>query len=53
MPGIDGLEVLDPSEIDRAVKIFRRDGFVIVRDALDADGCHAGNWYERALAGYR
>jgi hypothetical protein len=35
--GLDGLEVLDPSEIDRAVKIFRRDGFVIVRDALDAD----------------
>jgi hypothetical protein len=35
--GLDGLEVLDPSEIDRAVEIFRRDGFVIVRDALDAD----------------
>lgn len=35
--GLVGLEVLDPSEVDRAVKIFRRDGFVIVRDALDAD----------------
>ena len=35
--GLTGLEVLDPSEIDRAVRIFRRDGFVVIRDALDAD----------------
>jgi len=35
--GIRGLEVLDPSEVERAVKIFHRDGFVVVRDALDAD----------------
>ena len=35
--GIKGLEVLDPSEVDRAVRIFNRDGFVVVRDALDAD----------------
>ena len=35
--GIRGLEVLDPSEVDRAVRIFRRDGFVVVRDALTAD----------------
>jgi len=32
--GIVGLEVLDPAEIDRAVKIFDRDGFVVVRDVL-------------------
>jgi ectoine hydroxylase-related dioxygenase (phytanoyl-CoA dioxygenase family) len=34
--GIVGLEVLDPSEVDRAVRIFNRDGFVVVRDALTA-----------------
>ena len=34
--GIKGLEVLDPTEVDRAVRIFNRDGFVVVRDALDA-----------------
>lgn len=33
--GIIGLEVLDPTEIERAVRIFRRDGFVVIRDALD------------------
>lgn len=35
--GLTGLEILDPAEIDRAVRIFRRDGFVVIRDALDAD----------------
>ena len=35
--GIKGLEILDPSEVERAVRIFHRDGFVIVRDALSAD----------------
>ncbi len=35
--GIKGLEILDPSEVERAVRIFHRDGFVIVRDALTAD----------------
>lgn len=35
--GIVGLEVLEPGEIERAVRLFRRDGFVVVRDALDAD----------------
>ena len=35
--GIVGLEVLDPSEVDRAVRIFHRDGFVVVRDALAVD----------------
>jgi hypothetical protein len=32
--GIPGLEVLDAHEIDRAVRIFDRDGFVVVRDVL-------------------
>jgi ectoine hydroxylase-related dioxygenase (phytanoyl-CoA dioxygenase family) len=35
--GIKGLEVLDPAEVERAVKIFNRDGFVVVRDALTAE----------------
>jgi len=35
--GITGLEILDPSEIERAVKLFHRDGFVTVRNALDPD----------------
>ena len=34
--GITGLEVLNPDEIDRAVRVFYRDGFVVVRDVLDA-----------------
>lgn len=33
--GIRGLEICDPSEIDRAARIFHRDGFVVVRDLLD------------------
>lgn len=32
--GIRGLEVLGPGEVERAVRIFHRDGFVVVRDAL-------------------
>lgn len=32
--GIKGLDVLEPHEIERAVQIFDRDGFVVVRDAL-------------------
>jgi ectoine hydroxylase-related dioxygenase (phytanoyl-CoA dioxygenase family) len=35
--GIKGLEVLDPTEVERAVRLFNRDGFVVVRDALDAE----------------
>jgi ectoine hydroxylase-related dioxygenase (phytanoyl-CoA dioxygenase family) len=35
--GIVGLDVLDPGEVERAVRIFNRDGFVVVRDALDPD----------------
>jgi ectoine hydroxylase-related dioxygenase (phytanoyl-CoA dioxygenase family) len=32
--GIRGLEVLDPTEVERAAELFHRDGFVVVRDAL-------------------
>jgi len=35
--GIDGLEICDPVEVDRIARIFRRDGFVVVRDLLDPD----------------
>ncbi|MDA0790104.1 MAG: phytanoyl-CoA dioxygenase family protein [Proteobacteria bacterium] len=34
--GIKGLEVLRPDEVERAVRLFYRDGFVVVSDALDA-----------------
>ena len=34
--GIRGLEVCSPDEVDRAVRIFNRDGFVVIRDALTA-----------------
>ncbi len=33
--GIVGLDVVEPDEVDRAVALFHRDGFVAVRDALD------------------
>ena len=32
--GLPGLELLQPTEIERAVKIFRRDGFVVITNAL-------------------
>lgn len=32
--GITGLEVVDPGDVERAVRIFRRDGFVVVGEAL-------------------
>lgn len=35
--GIRGLEVLAPDEIDRAKRIFYRDGFVVIRDVLTRD----------------
>ncbi|HLI67152.1 MAG TPA: phytanoyl-CoA dioxygenase family protein [Caulobacteraceae bacterium] len=35
--GLKGLEILEPHEIERAVRLFRRDGFVVVRDLLTAD----------------
>jgi hypothetical protein len=33
--GMLGLEILDPHEVDRARRIFFRDGFVVVRNLLD------------------
>lgn len=36
--GIRGLEIVGPDEVERAARIFFRDGFVVVRDLLDADG---------------
>jgi hypothetical protein len=35
--GIPDLELIDPSNVDRAVELFHRDGFVAVRDALVGD----------------
>ena len=35
--GIRGLEICDPSEVKRAARIFRRDGFVVVRDLLNVE----------------
>ena len=33
--GIRGLEICAPDEVERATRVYRRDGFVVVRDALD------------------
>ena len=33
--GIQGLEICSPDEVERAARIFHRDGFVVVRDLLD------------------
>jgi len=35
--GLPGLEIVAPDEIERAKRIFLRDGFVVVRDLLDPD----------------
>ncbi len=35
--GLRGLEIVEPSEVERAVRIFDRDGFVVVRDVLDPE----------------
>ena len=35
--GIRGLEVCEPGEVERAARIFHRDGFVVVRDLLDGE----------------
>ena len=34
--GIAGLDILEPRETQRAARMFLRDGFVVVRDLLDA-----------------
>ena len=33
--GIRGLEICEPGEVERAARVFHRDGFVVVRDLLD------------------
>ncbi|MEL6893396.1 MAG: phytanoyl-CoA dioxygenase family protein, partial [Actinomycetota bacterium] len=35
--GIPDLEIVDPAEVERAAELFHRDGFVVVRDALEGD----------------
>ena len=35
--GIQGLEILKPTEIERAVGLFDRDGFVVIEDVLSTD----------------
>ena len=46
--GIKGLSVLEPGHTEEAVRLFRRDGFVVVANVLTqeqtgflAQGCHA------------
>ncbi|HEY5072370.1 MAG TPA: hypothetical protein VII63_10095 [Caulobacteraceae bacterium] len=34
--GVAGLEIVAPHEVERAARIFFRDGYVVVRDLLDA-----------------
>lgn len=45
--GIRGLEIASPTDIEQAVRIFRRDGFVVIADVLNdeqtkflANGCN-------------
>lgn len=35
--GIHGLEVLEPNEVDEAARLFHRDGFVVVANALNEE----------------
>ncbi len=35
--GIRGLEIVSPEEVDRATRIFYRDGFVVVKNVLNPD----------------
>jgi hypothetical protein len=39
--GLKGLEIVDPDEVDRATRIFFRDGFVVVRNLLNHDQLRA------------
>ncbi|KAH8075110.1 hypothetical protein JL721_1104 [Aureococcus anophagefferens] len=34
--GMRDLETVDPTQVERAAELFRREGFVVVRDVLDA-----------------
>lgn len=35
--GIKGLSILEPGDISHAVELFRRDGFVVIADALNSE----------------
>ena len=35
--GIKGLDILSPGDVERAVTLFRRDGFVVVADVLNSE----------------
>ena len=35
--GIQGLEICRPDELQRAARLFRRDGFVPIADVMDSD----------------
>ena len=35
--GIKGLEIVTPDQVERAVRLFYRDGFVVVRNVLSDD----------------
>jgi len=35
--GIKGLEIVSPEEVERATRIFNRDGFVVVKNVLNSD----------------
>jgi hypothetical protein len=39
--GLTGLEIVSPHEIERASRIFFRDGFVVVRDLLESEALNA------------
>ena len=39
--GLRGLEIVEPHEVERARRLFFRDGFVVVRDLLDAEALDA------------
>ena len=35
--GIEGLEILKPTDVQNALRLFRRDGFVVIGDVLSAE----------------
>lgn len=35
--GIKGLEILNPTDIEQAIRLFQRDGFVVIGDILDSE----------------
>ena len=35
--GIKGLDILSPKDTERAVALFRRDGFVVMADVLNSE----------------